>query len=87
MRTTRKIVLNPLLHILPMVIDVKKMKEVFVISHVPNKTDVFISSDSASALQDLILKPMTQTVNLLISGKIPCEDILNSLNLWYLCKI
>ena len=65
----------------------QKWKAVFVIGHVPNKTHVFFSSDSAPAPQDMILKLMTQIVKRQISGKIPCEDILNSLNLWYLCKI
>ena len=64
-----------------MVTAVQKMKEIFVISHVPNQTHVLFSSDSSPAPQDLILTLMTQTTNLLISGKIPCEDTLNSPNL------
>ena len=47
-----------------MVIDLQKLKEVFVIGHVPNKTYFFISSDSALDPQDLVLKLMAQTVNL-----------------------
>ena len=47
-----------------MVTYVHKMKEGFVVGSVPNKTQVFFSFDSAPDPQDLILKLMTQTVNL-----------------------
>ena len=63
MGTTRKTGLNSLLHI-PYGDICEKMKEVFVVGHVPNKTHVFASSDFAPAPQDMILKMMTQTVNL-----------------------
>ena len=63
-----------------MVTTVKKMKEFFVVFHVPNKTHVFFSSDLALAPHYLILKLMAHTINLLIYGKIPYEDILNSRN-------
>ena len=46
-----------------MVIDVQKMKEVFVTSHVPKNTHVLFSFDLALDPRDLILKLMTRTVN------------------------